>query len=96
MAANFQHFEILAEAVRSLKPVVVPPPKVFNGTWYHSISDFIHFFEKYCKAIYVDDQFSWLQVLPDFLAGQYKSIDLSFGISSCLEYGTVKAQRVFC
>ena len=74
MAANYQYFtifEMLAEAVRSLKPVTISSPKVFDGSLYHSISDFFHFFEKYCEAIYGDDKFSWLQVLPDFLAGQY-------------------------
>ena len=94
MAADNQYtktFQLLADLARSWSPVSVPAPKVYDGSLYHSINDFFHFFEKYCMAKYGDDQFSWLQVLPDFLEGQYKSIVNSFGISRFLEYGTVKA-----
>ena len=99
MAADHHYIgalNMLGESVRSLNSVLVPPPKVFSdSSMYHSIQDFLHFFEKYCEVTYGEDQSSWLQVLPDFLAGRSKSIVMSFGISRFLEYGSVKARLIF-
>ena len=97
MTADYQFIttmNMLTDAVRSLIPVSVPVPRVYDSSLYHSIEDFFHFFEKYCMATYGNDTSSWLQVLPDFLVGQSKLIVESFGISRSLEYGTVKARVV--
>ena len=86
---------MLGESVRSLKSALVPPPKVFNNSsLYHGIEDFFYFFEKYCVVTYGEDRSSWLQVLPYFLAGQAKSIIISFGISRFLENSNIKARLI--
>ena len=81
---------LLAETIRSIKPVLVPSPVIFDGNSYHSIEDFFYFFERFCSVTYGDDEVSWLQVLPDFLTGEYKCIVDSFGRSKEGVYQTVK------
>ena len=85
---------LLAETIRLNKPVVVPPPMIFNGNNYHSIEDFFYFFERFCSVKYGDDQVSWLQVLPDFLCGEIKCIVDSFGRSKEVAYQTVKLRLI--
>ena len=84
---------LLAETIRLNKPVVVPPPMIFNGNNYHSIEDFFYFFERFCLVKYGNDEVSWLQVLPEFLTGECKCIVDSFGRSKEVVYQTVK-QRI--
>ena len=81
---------LLTEAVRAMKPVTVPPPKPYDENSYHSIEDFIYFFERFCVATYGNDSISWLQVLPEFLRGESKCIVESFGRCKQTSYETVK------
>ena len=86
--------EMLVNAVRSIKPILVPPPKIFNGSNYHSIEDFLFFYERFCLATYGGDQISWLQTLPDFLSGESKCIVDAFGRAKELLYETVKCRLI--
>ena len=85
---------LLAETIRSNKLVLVPPPVIFNGNNYHSIEDFFYFFERFCLGKYGNDEVSWLQILPDFLCGEIKSVVDSFGRSKEVVYQTVKLRLI--
>ena len=77
-----------------VKGSFIPPPEQFDGKNYHSIDDFFYFYERFCQAIYGKDNVSWLQVLPDFLYGEYKSIVEAFGRSKDVSYETVKCRLI--
>ena len=87
--------EMFVNAVRStIKPILVPPPIIFNGSNYHSIEDFLFFYERFCLATYGDDHISWLQMLPDFLSGESKCIVDAFGRAKDILYETVKSRLI--
>ena len=85
---------LLTEAVKSMKPVKIPPPKPYGENNYYSIEDFLYFFERFCAATYGNDRISWLQVLPEFLRGESKCIVESFGLCKQTSYETVTARLV--
>ena len=73
---------------------MVPSPKIFDGTNYHTVKDFFYFYERFCFVTYGNDRVSWLQILPDFLDGQYKCIVDSFGRCKEVIYDTVKHRLI--
>ena len=85
---------LLTEAVKSMKPVIVPQPIVYDDSSYHSIEDFFYFYERFCNATYGDDSISWLQILPEFLFGESKYIVESFDRCEQNSYETVKQQLI--
>ena len=56
------------------------------------IEIFFAHFEKYCTRMYEEDHKAWVQVLPDYLAGEPKSLALAFGLEA--NYNTVKEKLV--
>ena len=81
--------KLLTDAVQYLKPVLVPSPYIFDGTNYDSMEDFLYFFERYALATYGNDTVSWLQILPEFLCGDFKNFVNAFGRSKDILYVTV-------
>ena len=55
------------------KPKVYPP-KIYGYSIYYGIEDFLFLFKKFASSLYRDDQFSWPQVLPDFLVEEPECI----------------------
>ena len=56
------------------------------------IEVFFAHFEKYCNHVYKEDQKAWVQVLPDYLTGEPKSLVLAFGLEA--NYDAVKQKLV--
>ena len=81
----------LSTAINGMRIDRVPPPVPYNGCG--NVQSFFTAFEKYARALYKDDEESYLQILPTFLEGEPKAIVLSFGNSPDVRYPVVK-QRV--
>ena len=84
-----QVFLSFASAIRSMGKPKVPPPKICDSSNYEVV-DFFFFFERFATAVYGQDKVSWLQVLPEFLAGNLREIVDSFGINRYYTYDHVK------
>ena len=82
-------FLSFSSAIRSMGKPKVPPPRICDGLNY-DIEDFYFFFERFAGSVYGDDQVSWLQVLPEFLAGNPKDIVEAFGTNRFNSYDGVK------
>ena len=82
-------FLSFSSAIRSMGKPKVPPPRICDGLNY-DVADFYFFFERFAGSVYGDDQISWLQVLPEFLAGNPKDIVEAFGTSRSNSYDRVK------
>ena len=65
----------------SRKQPKVPAPPMFKGQQEGAcIDSFFTKFEKFCKSLYREDQDTWVQVLPEYLEGDAKSLALAFGL----------------
>ena len=93
MADMTEVVEAITQGFISLKQPKVPAPPVFKGQQEGvCIDSFFTRFEKFCKSLYKEDQDAWVQVLPEYLEGEAKSLALSFG--STANYDTVKQKLV--
>ena len=85
--------EAITQGYSSLQQPKVPAPPVFKGQQESvHIEVFFAHFEIFCNHVYRDDQNAWLQVLPDYLAGEPKNLSLVFGLEP--NYAQVKQKLV--
>ena len=85
--------ENLARGIDNLQVIKVPPPHIYRGSEDAiSIELFFEMFERHCISIYRESNVSWLQVLPNFLAGESRALTLAYGLTT--PYTTVKAELI--
>ena len=84
----------ITQGFSSLKQPKVPAPPLFNGQQESvHIEIFFAHFEKYCTHLSKEDLHkAWVQVLPDYLIGEPKSLALAFGLEA--NYNTLKQKLV--
>lgn len=76
----------LADALRGLAPQKVPPPFICSEP--SKLVEFFDLYEKYVSSVYGKDRSVWCQLLPNFVAGDVRSMVEAFG--SDTEYDYVK------
>jgi hypothetical protein len=77
----------LADAIKMMNPVRVPPPPVCSG---RAVVDFFKQFESYVLCVYGKNSDVWMQVLPEFLSGEARDMVMAYGVS--VPYQVVKTK----
>lgn len=82
----------LAEAISRVHISRVPPPAMCTGT---GIREFFIRFERFAYSSFGDDADIWIQVLPDYLSGEAKSIALAHGENASYRIVKEKLMNIF-
>ena len=93
MADMTEVVEAITQGFISLKQPKVPAPPVFKGQQEGvRIDNLFTNFEKFCMNLYKEDREAWIQVLPEYLEGEAKSLALAFVLNA--NYDIVKQKLV--
>lgn len=88
--------EMVANAIRNSRPVIVPPPPVFDGSdGSYAIEDFFTLYEAYATSVYGPVSRSWILGLQTYLAGEPRQVLMAIG-TSVTDYGDVKERVKAC